>query len=160
MTTPNTPLTSANVARRNINGVVTAATPYTIVSGDVTNGISIPQSLFTGSISGLNFKQSGFVLERTMLIFNTTTAGTSFNVVVKATQPMTDVPNEHLVFPAANAGDVTLNVNAVGTYYVGPLTSGRLSQPDQSLLLNFTGTLGVTTLWVLTDPWASAGPRS
>lgn len=159
MTTPNTPLTSANVARRNINGVVTAATPYTIVSGDVTNGISIPQSLFTGSISGLNFKQSGFVLERMDLVVTTTTAGTNFSVVVKATQAQTDVPNQHVSFPSANAGDATLTVNATGTYYIGPLSSGRFAQPDQSLLLNFSGTLGVTTLWVLLSPWAPAGPR-
>ena len=157
--TANTPLTSANVARRNLNGVVAAATPYSIQASDVTNGISIPQSLFSGSISGLNFKQAGFVLERLDLVVATTTAGTNFSVVVKATQAQTDVPNEHVPFPAANAGDVTLNVNATGTYYIGCLSSGRFSQPDQSLLLNFSGTLGVTTLWVLLSPWTPAGPR-
>lgn len=157
--TANTPLVAANVARRNLNGVVAAATPYTILAGDVTNGLSIPQSLFTGNITGLNFKQAGFVLERMDLVVTTTTPGTAFSVVIKATQAQTDVPNEHIPFPAANAGDVTLNVNANGTYYIGCLTSGRFSQPDQSLLLNFSGTLGVTTMWVLLSPWAPAGPR-
>lgn len=155
----NTPLTSSNVALSVNNGVVGAATAYSIQASDVTNGISIPQSLFAGAIAALNFGQSGFVLERIKLVVNTTTAGTGFSVVVKATQPQTDVPNEAPPFPLSNAGDVTLNVNAIGTYYVGPLTSGRFSQPDQSLLLNFTGTLGVTTLWVLAEPWAPAGPR-
>jgi len=159
MTTPNTPLTSANVARRVPNGVVAAATPYSIQASDVTNGISIPQSLFSGNISGLNFKQTGFVLERIDLVVATTTAGTNFSFVVKATQAQTDVPNEHIPFPSANAGDVTLNVNATGTYYISQLTSARFSQPDQSLLLNFSGTLGVTTFWVLVSPWAPAGPR-
>lgn len=155
----NTPLTSSNVALKNNNGVVGAATAYSIQAGDVTNGISIPQSLFSGAISGLNFGATGYVLERLTLVVNTTTAGTAFSVVVKATQPQTDVANEAPPFPLSNAGDVTLNVNALGAYYIGPLSSGRFSQPDQSLLLNFSGTLGVTTLWVLLDPWAPAGPR-
>lgn len=156
---PTTPLTSANVARKTLNGVTSAATAYTIVSGDVSAGLSIPQSLFAGSISGLNFGQAGFVMERIDLVVNTTTAGTAFSVVVKATQPQTDIGKQRSPFPLANQGDVTLNVNTVGTYYIGPLTSNRFSQPDQSLLLNFSGTLGVTTLWVLVSPWAPAGPR-
>jgi hypothetical protein len=157
---PTTPLVAANVALKTTNGSVAAATPYTIVAGDVTNGLSIPQSLFAGAISGLNFGQTGFVLERIELVVTTTTPGTAFSVIVKATQPQTDVPNEAVPFPLANAGDsAALNVNANGTYYIGPLTSGRFSQPDQSLLLNFSGTLGVTTLWVLATPWAPAGPR-
>lgn len=156
---PTTPLTTANIAQQTVNGMTAAATPYTILSGDVTNGLSIPQSLFTGAFSGLNFGQPGFVLERIELVIATTVAGTAFNVVVKATQKQTDVPNEAPPFPLSNLGDASYNVNATGTYYIGPLTSGRFSQPDQSLLLNFTGTLGTTTLWVLSAPWAPPGPR-
>lgn len=157
---PTTPLTSSNVALKTVNGSVVAATPYSIVSGDVSAGLSIPQSLFAGAISGLNFGQTGFVLERIELVVTTTTPGTAFSIVVKATQPQTDVANEPAPFPLANAGDsAAMNVNTNGTYYLGPFSSGRFSQPDQSLLLSFTGTLGVTTLWVLATPWAPAGPR-
>ena len=67
--------------------------------------------------------------------------------------------NEAVPFPLANAGDLPFNVNATGTYYIGPLASGRFSQPDQSLLLNFTGTLGTTTIYILSGPWTPAGPR-
>ena len=156
---PNTPLTSSNVAVRTVNGMVSAATAYSIQASDVTNGISIPQSLFAGAISGLNYGATGFVLEHLELVVATTTAGTAFSVVVKATQPQTDVANEAVPFPLANLGDATFNVNALGTYYIGSLASGRFSQPDQSLLLNFTGTLGVTTIWILSNPWAPPGPR-
>jgi len=156
---PTTPLTSSNVARKSINGMVSAATAYSIQAGDVSAGLSIPQSLFAGSISGLNFGQAGFVMERIDLVVATTTAGTGFSIVVKATQPQTDVGKQHSPFPLSNQGDVTLNVNTVGNYYIGPLTSNRFSQPDGSLLLNFSGTLGVTTFWVLVSPWAPAGPR-
>lgn len=156
---PTTPLLAANVATKSVNGSVVAPTAYSIVSGDVTNGLSIPASLFAGANSGLNFGQAGFVLERIELIVNTTTAGTAFSVVVKAAQPQTDVAKEASAFPLANAGDVTFNVNTIGTYYIGPLTSGRLLQPDGSLLLNFTGTLGVTTIAILNSPYAPAGPR-
>lgn len=156
---PTTPLVAANVAQSVNNGGVAAATPYSIVAGDVTNGLSIPQSLFAGSLSGGSYGQSTFLPERIMLVVNTTTAGTAFSIVVKATQPLTDVPNEAPVFPAANAGDITVNVNTVGTYYLGGFTSGRVLQPDGSMLLNFTGTLGVTTFWVLTEPYAPVGNR-
>lgn len=156
---PTTPLTSSNVALEVINGGVGAPTAYSIVAGDVTNGLSIPASLFTGAISGASYGQNGFLPEHLTLIVNTTTAGTAFSVVVKATQATTDVPNTKPPFPAANQGDITVNVNTVGTYYLGSFTSGRVLQPDGSLLLNFTGTLGVTTLAVLLSPYAAAGPR-
>jgi hypothetical protein len=156
---PTTPLVAANVAQLVNNGSVQPATAYSLVAGDVSNGLSIPQSLFAGSLSGGSYGQATFLPERIALVVNTTTAGTAFSVVVKATQPLTDVPNEAPVFPSANTGDITVNVNTVGTYYLGPFTSGRVLQPDGSLLLNFTGTLGVTTLWVLMEPYAPAGTR-
>jgi hypothetical protein len=90
---------------------------------------------------------------------NTTTAGTAFSIVVKATQPQTDVPHEAVPFPSANAGDLTFNVNTVGVYYLGPFTSAQIMQPDGSILLNFTGTLGVTTIAILNQAYAPAGPR-
>jgi len=156
---PTTPLVAANVATSTVNGMASAPTDYTIVAGDVTNGLSIPASLFSGANSGLNYGATGFVLERLDFLVKTTTAGTAFSIVVKTTQPQTDVANEAPPFPLANAGDVTFNVNTIGVYYIGPLASGRFLQPDGSILLNFTGTLGVTTIAILNNTYAAAGPR-
>lgn len=156
---PTTPLVAANVSTGSVNGMASAPTDYTIVAGDVTNGLSIPASLFSGANSGANYGATGFVLERLDFIVKTTTAGTGFSIVVKATQPLTDVANEAPVFPLANAGDATFNVNTIGVYYIGNLASGRFLQPDGSILLNFTGTLGVTTIAILNSPYAPAGPR-
>jgi hypothetical protein len=156
---PTTPITAPNIATGVVNGSVLAPTAYNIVAGDVTNGLSVPLSIFSGVNSGLNYGQAGFLLERVDFIFNTTTAGTAFSVVVKATQPQVDVANEAVPFPLANAGDLTININTIGTYYIGPLTSGRFTQPDGSILFNFTGTLGVTTLAILNSPYSAAGPR-
>ena len=89
----------------------------------------------------------------------TTTAGTAFTVVVKASASRTDIPGEPPSYPSANSGDITLNVNAVGQYMLGEFTSGQVKQPDGSILLNFTGTLGVTTIAILNGPYAPAGPR-
>jgi len=132
------------------------ATPYTIVSADVTNGISIPPSFFTNA---LNYGQPGFVLEKMTLIFNTTVSGTNFSVVVKATKATTDVPNSAPPFPSANQGDATFNINTVGQYVIAGLTSARFLQPDGSLLLNFANTLGTTTITGLLGVQAPAGPR-
>jgi hypothetical protein len=148
-------ISSAAFAVTASNALTVLPTPYSITGTDVTNGISIPPSFFTA----LNYGQAGFVPERLTLFFNTTTAGTAFNAVIKATQPTTDVPNVPPPFPLANAGDLTLNINAINTYVIGGLTSGRLSQPDGSILIKFTGTLGVTTMYGLLDPYAPAGPR-
>lgn len=156
---PTTPLTSANVALMTPNGISAAPTDYTLVSGDVSNGLSIPASLFASPISGLAFGQSGFLPEKLRLVIKTTVAGTAFKVVVKASQPKSDVPNLLSASPQANLGDLTLDVNATGTRYAGPFNSGRFLQPDGSLLLNFTGTLGTTTIAVLLDPYAPVGPR-
>jgi hypothetical protein len=148
-------IAAANFALTPANAASVMPTPYTITGTDVTNGISIPPSFFTA----LNYGQSGFVPERLSLFFNTTTAGTAFSVIVKATKATTDVPNVPPPFPLANAGDLTVNVNAINTYVIGGLTSGRFSQPDGSILINFSGTLGVTTMYGLLDPYAPAGPR-
>lgn len=156
---PTTPLTASNVAIATPNGGVSAPTDYTIVSGDVSAGLSIPASLFAGAIATLPYGQAGFLPERLRIIVKTTTTGTAFSIVVKATATRTDIPGEPPFSPAANAGDITKNVNTVGVYYLGPFTSGRVMQPDMSLLLNFTGTLGVTTIALLVDPYAPAGPR-
>jgi len=157
--TATTPLVAANVALTVPNGMVSAPTDYTIVSGDVSNGLRIPASLFAGALSGLPYGQAGFVPERLKLIVKTTVAGTAFSIVVKASISRTDIPGEPPSYPSANTGDLTVNVNATGTYYIGEFTSGRFKQPDGSLLLNFTGTLGTTTLAVLNGPYAPAGPR-
>ncbi|MGH3436851.1 MAG: hypothetical protein ACRDRN_10345 [Sciscionella sp.] len=138
------------------NGVTTMPTAYTITSTDVTNGISILPSFFTTAAS---YGQSGFLPEKLFLYLNTTTAGTSFKAIIKATIATTDVPNSAPPFPLANAGDVTLNINAVGTYPVFGFTSGRFMQPDGSILINFSGTLGVTTLYGFVQPYAPLGPR-
>lgn len=159
MTAPNTPLLAANVAMSVGNGLVLAPTDYTIVSGDVSNGISIPASLFAGAISGLSFGQAGFLPERLRIIAKTTAAGTLFKMIVKATQSKSDVANQLPFSPAANAGDITYDLSATGTRYLGPFTSGRVIQPDGSLLINFTGTLGTTTLAILLDPYGPLGPR-
>lgn len=156
---PTTPLLAANIATATPNAMVSAPTDYTIVSGDVSAGLSIPASLFSGANSGMAYKQAGFLPERIRLLVKTTTAGTAFSIVVKATQPQTDVPKEAVPFPLANAGDLTFNVNTIGVYYLGPFTSAQVMQPDGSLLLNFTGTLGVTTIAVLNNSYAPAGPR-
>jgi len=157
--TANTPLVAANVALSVPNGMVVAPTDYTIVSGDVTNGISIPASLFAGAISGLNFGQSGFISEHLRIIAKTTAPGTLFKLIVKATQPRTDIANQLPFSPAANAGDLTLDLSSNATRYIGVLSSGRFTQPDGSLLINFSGTLGTTTLAILLDPYAPVGPR-
>ena len=157
--TATTPLVAANVALTVPNGMVAMPTDYTIVSGDVTNGLRIPASLFAGALSGLPYGQAGFVPERLKILVKTTTAGTAFSIVVKASISRTDIPGEPPSYPSANAGDLALNVNAVGQYMFGEFTSGRFKQPDGSLLLNFTGTLGVTTIAVLNGPYAPAGPR-
>jgi len=156
---PTTPLGASNIATCSPNGSIGAPTAYSLQAGDVSNGLSIPASLFSGINSGQNYGQAGFLTERIRIIVNTTTAGTAFSIVVKATQPQTDVPHEATPFPSANAGDLTFNVNTVGVYYLGPFTSARVMQPDGSLLLNFTGTLGVTTIAVLNQSYAAAGPR-
>jgi hypothetical protein len=156
---PTTPLVAANVARSVPNGSVAAPTDYTIVAGDVSNGLSIPASLFAGAISGSQYGQAGALPERMKIVVKTTTAGTAFSIVVKATASRTDIPGEPPSFPQANAGDITVNVNTVGVYYLGAFTSGRVMQPDMSLLLNFTGTLGVTTIALIIDPYTPAGPR-
>lgn len=158
MTTPNTPLTSSNVAVAVPNGLVLAPTDYTIVSGDVTNGIKIPASLFAG-LGALPYGQAGFVPERLKIVAKTTAAGTNFKLIVKATQPDTDVANLLPFSPAANAGDITFDLSTTGTRYLGSFTSGRVMQPDGSLLINFSGTLGTTTIALLLDPYGPAGPR-
>lgn len=159
MTTPNTPLVAANVALSVPNGLVLAPTDYTIVAGDVTNGISIPASLFAGAISGLNFGQSGFISEHLRIIAKTTVAGTNFKLIMKATQPRTDIANQLPFSPSANLGDASYDLSATGTRYLGVFSSGRFTQPDGSLLINFSGTLGTTTIAVLLDPYAPVGPR-
>lgn len=160
MTAPNTPLGASNIAVKVVNGFVAAPTDYTIVSGDVSNGISIPASLFAGAASGLPFGQSGFLPEKITIVAKTTGAGTSFKLTVKATQPATDVLNQLPFSPAANAGDLTpIDLSATGTKYIGVFTSGRVLQPDGSLLINFSGTLGTTTLAILLDPYGPSGPR-
>lgn len=159
MTAPNTPLVAANVAVRVSNGMVAAPTDYTIVSGDVTNGISIPASLFAGAASGMPFGQSGALPEKITLVVKTTAAGTNFKVILKATQPRTDIANQLPFTPAANAGDASFDVSTTGTRYIGEFTSGRFQQSDGSLLINFSGTLGTTTIAILLDPYAPAGPR-
>jgi hypothetical protein len=156
---PTTPLVAANVALSVPNGGVAAPTDYTIVAGDVSAGLSIPASLFAGAISALPYGQAGFLTERMKIVVKTTTAGTAFSIVVKATGSRTDLPGEPPSFPSANAGDITKNVNTIGVYYLGGFTSGRVMQADMSLLLSFTGTLGVTTIALLIDPYAPAGPR-
>lgn len=156
MTTPNTPLGASNVAVAVNNGLVAAPADYTIVSGDVTNGISIPASLVTGV---LPYGQVGFMPQRMKIIAKTTGAGTNFKLIVKAIQPRTDIANQLPYSPAANAGDITYDLSAVGVKYLGPFTSGRVLQPDGSLLINFSGTLGTTTLAILLDPYGPAGPR-
>ena len=158
MTTPNTPLTSSNVAVSVPNGAVAAPTDYTIVSGDVTNGISIPASLFAG-LGVMPFGVAAALPERFRLVVKTTAAGTNFKVIVKATQPRTDIQNQLPFTPAANAGDISTDVSTTGTRYLGPFTSGRVQQSDGSVLLNFSGTLGTTTIAIVADPYAPAGPR-
>lgn len=159
MTTPNTPFTSSHVARSSPNTAVAMPSAYTIVSGDVANGISIPASLFAGAISGLPFGQAGFLPERIRIIANTTVAGTNFKLIVKATQPRTDILNQLPFSPAANVGDITYDLSATGQKELGPWTSGQVLQSDGSLLLNFSGTLGTTALQILLDPYGPAGPR-
>lgn len=151
-------LTSAAVGVQPNNGslVTSSITPHTIVAGDVTNGLSLPAAAVTGALS---YGQVGFVAEQVTFVFNTSVAGTAFSVVTKATIATTDVPNSAPPFPSANAGDATFNINTVGTYNIGPLTSGRFLQPDGSILLNFTGTLGTTTVYVIVEQYFPAGPR-
>jgi hypothetical protein len=159
MTAPNTPLTSANVAIGVPNGLVAAPTDYTIVSGDVSNGISIPASLFAGAISGLPFGQAGFMPEHLRIIAKTTAAGTNFKMIIKATQPRSDISNQLPFSPLANQGDLSFDLSTTGTRYIGEFTSGRVLQADGSLLINFSGTLGTTTIALLLDPYAPIGPR-
>lgn len=149
-------ITSAAFATLVNNGTVTFPTPYSITSTDVTNGIRITPSLISGAAP---YGQSGFLPEKLILFFVTGTAGTSFTALIQPTIATTDVPNSAPPFPLANQGALSVNINAVGTYPVGPLTSGRFLQPDGSILINFSGTLGVTTLYGLVGAYAPAGPR-
>ncbi|HEY1820415.1 MAG TPA: hypothetical protein VGG83_10830 [Trebonia sp.] len=151
-------ISAAAFAVENNNGNTTPPTPYTILSGDVSGGIRIPASFFTGTVAA-PYGQPGFLPEKLRLFFVTSAAGTNFTVVVKASQPTTDVPNEAPFTPAANSGDFPLNINTAATYFVGPLTSGRFLQPDGSVLLNFTGTLGTTTVYGYVGSYYPAGPR-
>jgi hypothetical protein len=159
MTAPNTPLVAANVALLTSNSMSSAPTDYTILSGDVSNGISIPASLFAAAISGLPFGQTGFLPEKLRIVAKTTGAGTNFKLIVKATQPRTDIANQLPFTPAANAGDLTFDLSTTGTRYIGNFGSGRVLQADGSLLINFSGTLGTTTIALLLDAYAPAGPR-
>lgn len=149
-------LPSSAVVVTSNNGSVPAPTAYTIVSGDVTNGLALLPATVTGA---LPYGQSGFVAERVTFVVNTTTAGTGFSVVVEPTASAADGLNDPPAFPSANAGPMTVNVNTVGTYLIGPLTSGRFQQQDGSILLTFTGTLGATTIYAIVEPYAPAGPR-
>lgn len=151
-------LTSANVGVQPNNGalVTSSITAHTIVTSDVTNGLSLPAAAVTGAAS---YGQAGFVPEQVTFVINTTVAGTSFSVVVMNTQATTDVPNSAPPFPSANAGSLTVNVNTVGIYNLGNFTSGRFEQPDGSILLNFSGTLGTTTIYVVVEQYFPAGPR-
>lgn len=158
---PTTPLAAANVALTVPNGSVVAPTDYTLVSGDISNGLSIPASLFSvaNSICGLAFGQSGFLPEKLRLVVKTTVAGTNLKLIVKASAAKTDVLNQLPSSPQANIGDQTVDISTTGTRYFGPFNSGRFLQPDGSLLLNFSGTLGTSTIAVLLDPYAPVGPR-
>lgn len=151
-----TTITSAAFAVTTPNGLTTPPTAYSIQSGDVSGGIVIPASFFSTAAS---YGQAGFLPEKLFLFFVTATAGTSFEAIIKATVATTDVPNSAPPFPAANAGDLTLNINAVGTYPVFGLTSGRFLQPDGSIHVNFSGTLGATTMYGYVQPYAPIGPR-
>lgn len=157
MTAP-TQLTSANVGVQPNNGalVTSSITAHTITSTDVSNGLQLPASAVTGALS---YGQAGFVAEQVTFVFNTTVTGTAFSVVFKATIATTDVPNSAPPFPAANQGDATFNINTVGVYNIGPLTSARLMQPDGSILLAFTGTLSTTTVYAIVEQYFPAGPR-
>jgi hypothetical protein len=156
---PTTPLVAANIALTVPNGSVAAPTDYTLVSGDISNGLSVPASLFAAPISGLAFGQAGFLPEKFRLIVKTTVAGTNLKLIIKAAQPKSDVPNIFPASPQANLGDVTIDISSTGTRYIGPFGSARLLQPDGSLLFNFSGTLGTSTIAVLLDPYAPVGPR-
>lgn len=139
------------------NGSVAGPTPYSIVAGDVSGGISIPKSFFT---TVMPYGQTGFLPERLTLILTTTTPGTTFKAILKATKAATDTTiGLPVAFPAANAGDLTVDVSANGSYVMGPFTSNRFEQLDGSLLINFSGTLGVTTIAGYVTPYAPAGPR-
>lgn len=151
-----TGISSANFAVTAPNAITALPTAYTITSSDVSNGITITPSMITGAAS---YGQSGFLPERLRLFFNTTTAGMNFEAILNATQATTDVPNSAPPFPYANRGNVPLNINAVGTYVVDGLTSGWLMQPNGNILITFSGTLGVTTMYGLVGPYAPAGPR-
>ncbi len=153
-----TQLTSANVGIQTNNGSLTtsAITAHTLTTTDVSNGLQLPASAVTGALA---YSQAGFVAEQVTFVFTMGTAGTSFNVVLVSTQASTDVPNSAPPFPAANAGNLSLNINAVATYNIGNLTSGRFQQPDGSILLNFTGTLGAGTVYVVVEQYFPAGPR-
>lgn len=138
------------------NGITTPPTPYTITSGDVSAGITIPASFFSTAAS---YGQAGFLPEKLFLFFVTATAGTNFTAIIEATQATTDVPNSAPPFPSANTGNLSLNINAVGTYPVFGLVSGRFLQPNGSIVVNFSGTLGVTTVYGYVQPYAPIGPR-
>src|SRR5882724_3842369 len=122
--TANTPLVAANVARTVPNGMVAMPTDYTILAGDVTNGLRIPAPLFAGTLSGLPYGQAGFVPERLKILVKTTNAGTAFSIVIKASISRTDITGEPPSYPSANTGDITNNVNTVGQYMLGEYTSG------------------------------------
>jgi hypothetical protein len=151
-----TTITAAAFAVETNNGVTTPPTPYSIQSGDVSGGMRIPASFFT---TAAPYGQNGFLPEKLRLFVVTATAGTNFSVIIKASQPTSDIPNEAPFTPAANAGDLTFNVNTVGTYFLGPFTSGRVLQPDGSMLLNFSGTLGVTSIYGYVGSYYPAGGR-
>jgi hypothetical protein len=153
-----TQLTSANVGVQANNGMLTTSgiTAHTLTSTDVSNGLQLPASAVTGALA---YGQAGFVPEQVTFVFTITTAGTSLNAIVEPTIATTDVPNSAPPFPAANAGPLTFNINAVGAYNIGNLTSGRFEQPDGSILFNFSGTLGAGTVYVIVEQYFPAGPR-
>lgn len=151
-----TTITSAAFAVTTPNGITTPPTAYSLQSSDITNGITIPASFFTTAAS---YGQNGFLPEKLFLFFVTATAGTSLTAIIKATQASTDVPNSATPYPLANQGDLPLNINAIGTYPVFGLTSGRFGQVDGSISIKFTGTLGATTMYGYVQPYAPIGPR-
>lgn len=86
-----------------------------------------------------------------LVVANTATA--AMNVTVRAGGNGTTASggaNPGVPFEPAAAGDLVTSVPASGTQWVGPLTSGRFTQADGSLSIDFatgmTGTIAVVQL--------------
>lgn len=94
-----------------------------------------------------------------LLLLASNTAGTSQNVILRASRSGVDASGNaqsnavwNTVFTQATVGDLTVAVAAGASAWILPTTTDRFTQDDGSMSIDFSG--GFTgTLWVVQFPY-------